>query len=95
MKKETRRAEIISAEYAPFINPQGQVLSGVTRSGAPVHLAGTAERYRVTFRFDDDSRFEGILGIFNNINKYEVGSKGMLTVKGNEILAWKPFQNGE
>ena len=95
MKKETRRAEIISVVNAPFINPQGQVLSGVTRSGAPVHLAGTSERYKVTFRYDDDSQFEGTLGILNNMNNYEVGSKGILTVKGNEILAWEPFQNGE
>ena len=95
MKKETRRAEIISAEYASFVNPHGTVLSGMTRSGAPVNLAGTGERYKVTFRFDDDTRFEGIIGILNNVSQYEVGSKGMLTVKGNEILAWEPFQNGE
>lgn len=93
-KKVTRTAEIISVSYAPFINPQGQVLSGITRSGAPVHLAGTTERYKVTFRFEDDSRFEGIVGVFKNIHQYQVGSKGMLTVKKNEILAWEPFPAG-
>ena len=61
MKKEMKTAEIISVKDASFVNPLGTVLSGVTRSGAPLNLAGSGERWKVLFRCEDDSLFEATI----------------------------------
>lgn len=94
-KKQSRVAEIISVKRADFVNPLGSTLSGVTKTNAPINLPGAVERWKVVFRFDDDTQFEGIVGMFKNISQYEDGTKGILTIKGGEILSWEPFRNGE
>ena len=95
MKKEMKTAEIISVKDASFVNPLGTVLSGVTRSGAPLNLAGSGERWKVLFRCEDDSLFEATIGGLHRKVSYAAGSKGILTVKGNDLVSWEPFQGGE
>ena len=94
MKKTVRTAEIISVKDASVVNPQGTVLSGVTRSGAPLHIGGSGERWKVLFRCDDDSLFEATVGGLHKKAAYVAGSKGILTVRGDELLNWEPFQGG-
>lgn len=94
MKKQRKTAEIISIKDASVVNPLGTVLSGVDRTGAPVNIGGSGERWKVTFLCDDDSLFTATIGGLHRKVPYETGSKGLLTVKGDAMIAWEPFQDG-
>lgn len=95
MKKERKIAEIISIKDATFINPLGTTLSGVNRMGAPVNIAGSGDRINVTFLCEDDSLFTATVGGLHSKGAYETGTKGLLTIKGEQLIDWEPFQGGE
>ncbi len=94
MKTIRCRAELLTIRSAQIINPMGSPLAAKDRSGMPLSMGATGERYRLEFLLEDGTKWETTVTGAADLD-YRTGTKGILVRKGKALKYWVPEDKEE